>query len=143
MSYKTKKKLRKIRRKSYLANREKIIKKARQYALANREKTREYHRKYYLANKKRLRENSKKYKIANKEKVGKYHREYAKKWKVAHRKENLAQHKLRHAVKSGKIKKQPCEFCENKKSMAHHFDYDKPLSVIWVCQSCHQKIHRA
>jgi hypothetical protein len=25
--------------------------------------------------------------------------------------------------------------------IAHHKDYRKPLEVIWVCRSCHNKIH--
>jgi hypothetical protein len=38
-----------------------------------------------------------------------------------------------------------CEICSAEKVMSqlsgHHFDYDKPLQVIWCCQSCHSLIH--
>jgi ribosomal protein S27AE len=47
----------------------------------------------------------------------------------------------RYYIKRGKIKKQPCEICGNKKTQAHHEDYNKPLEVRWLCPSCHKKLH--
>lgn len=48
------------------------------------------------------------------------------------------------AVKSGALKPQfLCSGCSiNIATDAHHEDYGKPLEVIWLCRSCHQKIHR-
>lgn len=45
-------------------------------------------------------------------------------------------------LRSGKIVKQPCIFCGNKKVHGHHFDYSKPKEVVWLCPSCHKKVHR-
>lgn len=39
------------------------------------------------------------------------------------------------------LKRQPCIFCKEIKTIAHHEDYLKPLNVIWMCRSCHQKYH--
>lgn len=40
-----------------------------------------------------------------------------------------------------KLEKDPCIFCGDKKSEAHHEDYNKPKEVIWVCKRCHNIIH--
>lgn len=46
------------------------------------------------------------------------------------------------AIRSGKLKKEPCIHCGSKNSEAHHDDYDKPLDVKWVCFKCHaEKFH--
>ena len=63
-------------------------------------------------------------------------------WRAKHRHKNNAQQKLRHAVKTGKLERQPCEKCGNPKSEAHHADYSKPLDVKWLCRQCHAKEHR-
>ncbi len=26
---------------------------------------------------------------------------------------------------------------------AHHYDYSQPLEIVWLCVSCHVKVHRA
>ncbi len=44
------------------------------------------------------------------------------------------------AVRSGKLKRQPCA-CGNPKAEKHHEDYSKPLDVIWLCARCHGKLH--
>ena len=48
---------------------------------------------------------------------------------------------LRLAVIRGLISKQPCAICKYSKAHAHHIDYTKPLSVVWLCRSCHGKEH--
>ena len=52
-----------------------------------------------------------------------------------------ARAKVNRAITSGKLLKQPCEVCGNKKADAHHDDYNKPLEVRWMCRSCHKKWH--
>jgi len=48
---------------------------------------------------------------------------------------------FRKALKTGKIKREPCEFCGNPKSEGHHHDYTKPLLVRWVCKRHHLLVH--
>ncbi|MCP4061380.1 MAG: hypothetical protein GY738_29740 [Pseudoalteromonas sp.] len=43
--------------------------------------------------------------------------------------------------RAGNLHEEPCEDCESKNVVAHHDDYDKPLNVRWLCQSCHKKWH--
>ena len=49
----------------------------------------------------------------------------------------------RYAIQSGKlIRPKTCENCAILcKPNAHHPDYSKPLSVMWLCLFCHRKIH--
>lgn len=54
----------------------------------------------------------------------------------------LARQKSRNYFKRGKILKTPCNFCGDKKTEMHHEDYSKPLDVMWLCKSCHLKIHK-
>lgn len=49
---------------------------------------------------------------------------------------------LNKAVRRGEISKPTkCE-CGNLKVEGHHEDYNNPLSVIWLCRSCHADLHR-
>jgi len=51
-----------------------------------------------------------------------------------------AQLKVRRALKAGVLVREPCS-CGDRNSHGHHTDYTKPLVVIWLCRSCHQKLH--
>lgn len=54
-----------------------------------------------------------------------------------------ARRKLNNAVITGKIIKPTiCSVCGKTdcKIEGHHFDYSKPLKVIWVCRDCHRSI---
>lgn len=66
--------------------------------------------------------------------VKNYRERFPKKW---------AAHKIiRHAIKSGIIKQEPCENCQsNGVTHAHHDDYAKPLSIRWLCPPCHRAWH--
>jgi hypothetical protein len=48
---------------------------------------------------------------------------------------------IHNAVRSGRIKKLPCEFCGTERVHAHHRDYSKPLEVVWLCAKCHHRLH--
>lgn len=45
------------------------------------------------------------------------------------------------ALKSGKLKKQPCFEC-GAPAEAHHPDYNRPLDVVWLCSKHHKAVHR-
>jgi hypothetical protein len=48
------------------------------------------------------------------------------------------------AVKKGRVRRpETCSQCQTVgKTEGHHEDYDKPLSVIWLCRKCHKQRHR-
>ncbi len=55
---------------------------------------------------------------------------------------------LAYAVRAGKIAKpEHCDGCGQRVEVAsdlhaHHFDYDSPRDVRWLCSKCHRKLHR-
>lgn len=54
-----------------------------------------------------------------------------------------AQTLLNEAVDRGKVIKPPvCNVCGSSGPVdGHHFNYDEPLAVLWVCRGCHKAIH--
>lgn len=73
------------------------------------------------------------------------HRNYdhlRKKWSKRNPKAKTAHRLVASALKSGKLKKEPCSACGISNDIhAHHEDYERPLDVVWMCRSCHQKYH--
>lgn len=63
-------------------------------------------------------------------------------WRKADKRRTAAHNAVTRAVRSGKLIRQPCERCGDKKTEAHHEDYDKPLDVIWLCSVCHKQRHK-
>ena len=67
------------------------------------------------------------------------------------RAKDIAHNQLEYAVAKGDIvRPEICSVCGTKPKpykdgrspiQAHHHDYTKPLDVIWVCKSCHHRIH--
>jgi hypothetical protein len=55
-----------------------------------------------------------------------------------HPEKNRAYLAVYRAVKSGRLKRQPCA-CGHPKTQAHHEDYSKPLEVTWECFKCHRE----
>ena len=37
--------------------------------------------------------------------------------------------------------KQPCEVCGDSNGQRHHRDYSEPLEIVWLCQTCHTRLH--
>ena len=54
----------------------------------------------------------------------------------------IARYRLNNAIAIGRIKKLPCEKCNNLETEGHHEDYSKPLEVKWFCNYHHKKIHK-
>jgi hypothetical protein len=68
-----------------------------------------------------------------------------KKYKQGHLKQVSVYQRVSSGVKSGVIlKPSACSECgtEKKRIEGHHFDYDKPYELTWLCHTCHMKIHR-
>lgn len=49
--------------------------------------------------------------------------------------------KVHKAVYYKRLQKLPCWECGSEESQAHHPDYSKPLSVVWLCQAHHLEVH--
>lgn len=68
--------------------------------------------------------------------------EVAKAWRAEDKRRSAAHSAVARAIKSGALKREPCERCFSEKSVAHHEDYDKQLDVMWLCQPCHKQRHK-
>lgn len=69
--------------------------------------------------------------------------EREKRYAEKHRVKRLAKDAIHNAIKAGKMTRP--ELCSNcgvvSKIEGHHFDYSKPLEVIWLCETCHTAKH--
>jgi len=96
-----------------------------------------------------------KHRFKNLEKIRAYDRERAKiperikatteitrAWRAEDKKRSIAHNAVSRAIRNGSLFRLPCIRCGEKKSVAHHEDYDKPLEVMWLCQSCHKQRHK-
>jgi len=71
-----------------------------------------------------------------------YKYEYLKQYRKNNPEKWAAHAAVRNALKTGRLKKSPCEVCGNENSVvAHHHDYSKPLDVIWLCHFHHRQVH--
>jgi len=62
-------------------------------------------------------------------------------WKEKHPERRAAHMKLLYALRSGAVKRWPCEVCGSEKVEAHHPAYDLPLLVTWLCPPHHKQAH--
>jgi hypothetical protein len=58
---------------------------------------------------------------------------------AARRAANVA---LGNAVRDGRVLKGTCLVCGEEKSQGHHFDYSRPLEVVWLCVHHHAAVHK-
>lgn len=71
--------------------------------------------------------------------------EQKREWTKRNRDKRAAHRALYRAILAGKIiKSNCCSLCGKTECNieGHHYDYSKPLNVIWVCTECHGKLHR-
>lgn len=116
------------RKKVYWKNREKLLRKAKEYREKNREKIAIYYKNWYEAN---GRNRNIDFNIINIE------------WRLKNPEKYKAHTLLNNAVRDKKIiKPKKCQKCfQSKPLFAHHKDYTQPLEVQWYCGSCHKLIH--
>lgn len=67
--------------------------------------------------------------------------DYVVEYRKANPKKYQAHSAVNNAVRNGTLNPLPCEICGSKKSVAHHDDYNFPLSVRWLCQAHHKQWH--
>lgn len=102
--------------------------------------------KWAAKEKERTRERNKrlnytqKYKAKTEEQKKKVN-EYKKRWIKKNPEKRRAHVMVGNALRSGKLIRQTCEICGDKKTHAHHEDYTKPLDVIWLCSKHHREVH--
>ena len=56
-------------------------------------------------------------------------------------KRHEARRVTQNALRDGSLTRMPCEVCGDKKSDAHHVNYDKPLEIRWLCRKHHLRAH--
>lgn len=83
-----------------------------------------YWKEWYKENRSRKKKYNEKYALTKKERIN-------------------AVNLLNNAINAGKIEKAKyCTFCNRDKNIqGHHKDYSRPFCVLWLCASCHQKLH--
>jgi len=75
------------------------------------------------------------------------HKEHCLQYNRQHRIDNLDKAKIRrkteYLIDSGNLLRQnKCSLCfMDGEIHAHHYDYDDPLHIIWLCSYCHARIH--
>ena len=65
----------------------------------------------------------------------------SRRWSTTSQKQQVAHAEVLKAIKSGVLKRMPCEICGLEPSEGHHRDYDHPLEVVWLCRSHHKLEH--
>lgn len=59
------------------------------------------------------------------------------------RKMAAAHARVKYNVDHGKLRKpKSCWLCGGQRFIdAHHWDYDYPLEIVWLCRTCHSRTH--
>jgi len=65
---------------------------------------------------------------------------YSRQYRAERKEQRVAYAKVQSEIRLGRLAKpDKCTLCKSSRSLrAHHSDYDRPLDVLWVCESCHE-----
>lgn len=124
----------------------------KQYNVTHKEKKKEKNIRYYQENKERLMQYQRDYRKHNLDKCEERNRKY-----YEHNKKDMSMKKRKkreemwykkiHDMVQRELKKRwwypdRCTYCgKKKKNYAHHPNYDKWNEVVFLCSSCHQRVH--
>lgn len=69
--------------------------------------------------------------------------ELNRRYRQAHKLQRNVKARVRNEIKAGRMfRAENCETCSFEcKTQAHHYNYDFPFSVVWLCASCHRLVH--
>lgn len=130
------------------ANANKIAEKARAYRLAHSAERAEYQRAYRKAHAAELAANQRAYYADHVVETTEYNKAYytahaaaaseaSRAFRAAHPKA-AASHSAAQRVHTAN---EPCALCGKPNTVRHHPTYDQPLSIVWLCRSCHRRVH--
>jgi hypothetical protein len=127
----------------YRKNRDSVLSKMAKQYRENVEAFRLLAHQRYISDKEARIKEVIKWRKANPDKVKRYAIKSNKKHRLLYRKKVTAVDILHGLTRTGKIIRPTlCSRCgKTGKIEGHHFDYDRPKEVIWLCHSCHTKIH--
>lgn len=108
----------------------------RAYYAKNKDRINAYNRAYYAEHKQQIQKQQAKTRHRNKT------TNIARTLKNRREKYGNAHHQVLRAIERGEITKQPCEICGATETQAHHDDYNEPLVVRWLCDTCHKEWHK-
>lgn len=122
-------------------NREARVARHAKWRDENREDINKRNRERYAQNPAAYLQKQKTYRYKYKEKLQEYAANYREKNKFKCNARKIFQY---HCQKGNIKKPNNCSLCgrNNCRLDGHHYDYSKPLEVVWVCCYCHLAIHR-
>jgi hypothetical protein len=137
--------LKEYRRQYYLTNKEKINKRATDWAKENREHVNTYKRGWNAENPEKVKTYKETYRSSDPERTLAQGRKYAANHRRKFPERDKARNKVKDALITGKLKRPiRCSKCGKKcKPQAHHHRGYAPefaLDVIWLCRPCHFKL---
>ena len=113
-----------------------------------------YHQVYYQQHKEQNREYGRKWRKQNPDYHSQYSKEYYQvnggaiksavmEWAENNPEKVVTQNTFKTQIRNGSIiRPESCSVCGNPcVAEGHHKDYTKPLEVMWLCRSCHKRVH--